>query len=95
MTESTIVYFQSLISLLAILDPFGSVPMFSSLTSKLRKKERIKVVNKSVLLSYLILIFFGFFGQFILIILGITMGDLKIIGGIVLLVFSLWGEVRL
>ena len=88
MTESTIVFFQSLISLLAILDPFGSVPMFSSLTSKLRKKERIKVVNKSVLLSYLILIFFGFFGQFILIILGITMGDLKIIGGIVLLVFS-------
>lgn len=88
MAESIIVFFQSLISLLAILDPIGSVPMFSSLTSKLRKKERIKVVNKSVLLSYVILIFFGFFGQFILIILGITMGDLKIIGGIILLVFS-------
>ena len=47
MTESTIVFFQSLISLLAILDPFGSVPMFSSLTSKLRKKERIKLKRKS------------------------------------------------
>jgi len=88
MTESIILFFQSLIALLAILDPIGSVPMFSSLTSKLRKKERILAVNKSVLLSYAILLFFGFFGQFILIILGITMGDLKIIGGIILLVFS-------
>ena len=84
-----ILFLQSLITLLAILDPIGNIPIFSSLTSKLSKKERISTVNKSVIISTFILLGFGFFGEYLLILLGITMNDLKLIGGLVLLIFSI------
>ena len=84
-----ILFLQSLITLLAILDPIGNIPVFSSLTSKLSKKERISTVNKSVIISTFILLGFGFFGEYLFILLGITMNDLKLIGGLVLLIFSI------
>jgi|TARA_B110001454_G_C12713840_1_gene431786 multiple antibiotic resistance protein len=84
-----ILFLQSLITLLAILDPIGNIPIFSSLTSKLSKKERIATVNKSVIISTFILLGFGFFGEYLLILLGITMNDLKLIGGLILLIFSI------
>ncbi|HIC84249.1 MAG TPA: MarC family protein [Nitrososphaerales archaeon] len=84
-----ILFLQSLITLLAILDPIGNIPIFSSLTSKLSKKERISTVNKSVIISTFILLGFGFFGEYLLILLGITMNDLKLIGGLILLIFSI------
>jgi len=83
-----ILFLQSLITLLAILDPIGNIPIFSSLTSKLLK-ERISTVNKSVIISTFILLGFGFFGEYLLILLGITMNDLKLIGGLILLIFSI------
>ena len=84
-----ILFLQSLITLLAILDPIGNIPVFSSLTSKLSKKERISTVNKSVIISTFILLGFGFFGEYLLTLLGITMNDLKLIGGLILLIFSI------
>ncbi len=84
-----ILFLQSLITLLAILDPIGNIPVFSSLTSKLSKKERISTVNKSVIIATFILLGFGFFGEYLLILLGITMNDLKLIGGLILLIFSI------
>ena len=84
-----ILFLQSLITLLAILDPIGNIPIFSSLTSKLSKKERISTVNKSVIIATFILLGFGFFGEYLLILLGITMNDLKLIGGLILLIFSI------
>lgn len=84
-----ILFLQSLITLLAILDPIGNIPIFSSLTSKLSKKERISTVNKSVIISTFILLGFGFFGEYLFILLGITMNDLKLIGGLILLIFSI------
>ncbi len=84
-----ILFLQSLITLLAILYTIGNIPIFSSLTSKLSKKERISTVNKSVIISTFILLGFGFFGEYLLILLGITMNDLKLIGGLILLIFSI------
>lgn len=83
-----ILFLQSLITLLAILDPIGNIPVFSSLTSKLSKKKRITTVNKAVIIATCILLGFGFFGGYLLILLGITMTDLKLIGGLILLIFS-------
>ena len=82
-------FLQSMITLLAILDPVGNIPVFSSLTSKLSKKERVKTVNKAFLIATGILIGFGFFGGYLLILLGITMNDLKLISGLILLIFSI------
>ena len=70
-----IIFLQSLITLLAILDPVGNIPVFSSLTNKLSKKERISTVNKSAIIATFILLGFGFFGEYLLILLGITMND--------------------
>jgi|TARA_B100001179_G_scaffold230893_1_gene219515 multiple antibiotic resistance protein len=82
-------FLQAMITLLAILDPVGNIPVFSSLTSKLSKKERVKTVNKAFLIATGILIGFGFFGGYLLILLGITMNDLKLISGLILLIFSI------
>ena len=51
MDINLIIFLQSLITLLAILDPVGNIPVFSSLTSKLSKKERISTVNKSAIIA--------------------------------------------
>ena len=82
-------FLQSMITLLAILDPVGNIPVFSSLTSKVSKKERVKTVNKAFQIATGILIGFGFFGGYLLILLGITMNDLKLISGLILLIFSI------
>lgn len=80
---------QSVITLFAIFDPIGTLPIFHSLTADMGEVARKKLVRKSALVSYVILLIFGFFGELLFIVLGITMVDFKIAGGIILLIFSI------
>jgi len=80
---------QSIVTLFAIFDPVGAVPIFSALTQDLSVGERRDIINKSCLVSAAILLTFALAGSILFSILGITLTDFKIVGGIILLIFSI------
>lgn len=71
------------------MDPFGLLPMFTSLTRDMSAKEKRDVVRFSTLTALVISIAFAFIGEVIFKVLGITVGDFKIAGGILLLVIAI------
>ncbi len=73
--------------LFSILDPIGTVPIFMALTEDFPEK-RAKIVRQSVILASIILYVFAYVGWFIFQVLGITLNDFRIAGGIVLFVVA-------
>lgn len=87
--QNFLLFLQSLFTLFAIFDPIGNLPILFSLTSEMGETERKRLVRRSSIVSYAILLTFGFLGELIFILLGITILDFKVIGGIILLIFSI------
>lgn len=71
------------------LDIIGTLPMYASMTQDLDRPARVKIVNTSMGVAFLVALVFIFAGQLILRYLGITLIDFKIAGGLVLLLVSL------
>lgn len=71
-------------SLFSVMNPFGTVPIFASLTTQHTKSERNKVALSTALNVMLILLISFFIGQFILIFFGISLNSLKIAGGLII-----------
>lgn len=71
------------------LDIIGLLPMYISMTQGLGPKHRARVVDTSIFVAFATAILFMFAGNAIFKFLGISIGDFKIAGGIVLLLVSL------
>ncbi len=69
--------------LFSILDPIGTVPIFMSVTEEFPAQRR-KIVGQSVVVASAILYVFAYVGWLIFDILGITLNDFRIAGGIIL-----------
>lgn len=78
----------SFILLFSVLDVIGTVPLFLALTQDYRE-QRARIVRDSVLIATVILIIFAAVGQLIFRLLGITLADFKIAGGIILFMIAL------
>ncbi len=77
------------IPLFAAVNALGNLPIFISLTERLEKKAKRRVVYQSFFTSLSIAIVFLFLGKVIFDFLGITVSDFMVAGGILLLVISL------
>jgi multiple antibiotic resistance protein len=75
----------ALTSILAIMNPVSTVAIFSTLAGDLGKTEQEMVIRTAMRVSLFVLLFFAFTGQFLFIILGLTLPAFKIAGGILLL----------
>ena len=75
------------VTLFVINNPFGNVPLFTSLTDDYDDETRKRVINKVCTVMLAILFIFGIFGSYIFDIYGITIPMFKIAGG--LLLFSI------
>jgi multiple antibiotic resistance protein len=80
------------LALFPIVNPFGGIPLFFTLTSGMSKQERERTAMKVALWVFLILVTFMFFGRFVLSIFGISMPVLKIAGGLIV-ANTAWGMV--
>lgn len=91
MVEASLVelFIRVFIPLLAIMDPFISLPIFLSLTRKEDIKKKHLIALEAVAIAGGLLFVFLFFGQSILSALGITFDSMQIAGGIVLGVMGL------
>ena len=77
------------VPLFIVLDAIGNVPFVSTLTEGMTTPERRRVVHIAMGTALLVGLIFLFFGQFILNVLGISVGSFAIAGGIILLILSI------
>lgn len=77
------------VPLFVSVDAFGLLPTFIALTATLSSTERKKVILQSVLTAALVALLFLVLGKAIFSLLGITVADFMIAGGILLFVIAL------
>lgn len=83
------VFTAAVITLLVIMDPPGTVPVFLSLTGRRAPAARKRAARQAVLVSLLVITLFAVAGQAILAYLGIGIPALQGAGGLLLLLIAL------
>ncbi|MFC1874918.1 MarC family protein [Chloroflexota bacterium] len=86
MFESFILTF---IPIFIVIDAIGMLPFVISLSEDMTKRERRKTIHIAIITALSVGLVFLFFGQFILSVLGISIGSFAIAGGLVLLVLAI------
>jgi multiple antibiotic resistance protein len=82
-------YIKMLIGLLAVINIFGVIPIFLSLTYGAEKSEQIRLTNVIAVSVPIILLMSLFFGELILNFFGITIASFKTGGGILILLMAI------
>jgi multiple antibiotic resistance protein len=77
------------VTLLVIMDPIGTVPLFLALTSGRSRKARRTLAWQAVLVAITVIAAFALFGQQILRYLGISVAALQGAGGLLLILVAL------
>ncbi len=80
------------LALFPIVNPFGGIPLFFSLTSGFTPLERNRTALRTAFYVFAILVTFMFFGRFVLNFFGISLSVLKIAGGLIV-ANTAWGMV--
>ncbi len=80
------------LALFPIVNPFGGIPLFYSLTADFTYEERCHTARKTALYVIAILVVFMLFGRFVLNFFGISLPVLKIAGGLIV-ANTAWGMV--
>ncbi|MCB2188883.1 MAG: MarC family protein [Deltaproteobacteria bacterium] len=81
-------FLEAFIPLFVALDPLGMAPLFLGLTRHLAPRERRRAAYQAVLTAALVAVGFLFLGRAIFRVLGITVADFEVAGGLVLLVLA-------
>jgi multiple antibiotic resistance protein len=76
------------VPLFVAVDAIGVLPIFISLTDGIEKKQRFKIVSSSIITATVVGLLFLFVGEAVLTLLGITVADFMIAGGIILFLIS-------
>lgn len=85
------------VTLLVIMDPPGSVPVFLSLTGWHTRRARNRSADLAVVTAFTVIVVFALFGQQVLQYLHVTLPALQVAGGLLLLLVALellmgWGS---
>ncbi|WP_066382403.1 MULTISPECIES: MarC family protein [unclassified Anabaena] len=85
----TRIFIQTFIAVFVLADAIGNVPVVLALTKGMEAEDRNKVIDKAVIVAIAVLLTFAFAGQYILTYLEISMGSLRVAGGLLLLLIAL------
>jgi multiple antibiotic resistance protein len=83
------VLIQTFIAVFVLADAVGNIPVVLILTKSMTPEERNQVIDKAVIVAICVLLLFTFAGQIILNYLEISMGALRVAGGLLLLLIAL------
>ena len=75
--------------IIAVVDPLGSIPVYLEATKNFDKKHKRKIAINASVIAFLVLLFFIIVGQLILEGMDITLEAFQISGGIILFLFAL------
>lgn len=87
--EITFNFAKAVLALFIIVDPFGNIPIFISLTDKMTEGEKRRVFNTATIVGLVLLLVFSFTGQAIFTLFGISIYGFEIAGGILLLIIAI------
>ncbi len=76
------------VPLFIVIDALGNLPFVISFGEGMSRKERRKMIHVAAITATVVGLAFLFFGQFILNVMGISVGSFAIAGGLILLVLS-------
>jgi multiple antibiotic resistance protein len=82
-------YLKLFVGLLAIVNPFGAIPLFISMTADENALERRKTINMVAISVTIILLVALFFGKLLLEFFGITIDSFRVGGGILVLLMAI------
>lgn len=70
-------------SFITLINPFGTMPVFMSMTKELSADARRKTAFKAILVAFITLMIFAFSGNILFDFFGISVNSLRIVGGII------------
>ncbi len=82
-------FLKEVLSLLAIVEPLGAIPIFLSLTSGMSERKQKVVARRAALAGFLILLSALVFGKWLLQIFGISLPSIRVGGGLLFIVMGL------
>jgi len=71
------------VSLFAMVEPLGVMPVYISMTSTLSPKQQRSVARRAVFIATMTLLLFALTGQLIFRFFGISVNSLKVVGGVI------------
>ena len=77
------------ITLFLIMDPLGNVPIFLNALERVEPERQRTVLIRELLIAYVILCFFLFFGGYLLTLMGLRTESISVGGGIVLFLIAI------
>jgi multiple antibiotic resistance protein len=80
---------RAILALFIVVDPFGDIPIFISLTEKMTVGEKRRVFRTATLVGLVLLLVFSFTGQQIFSLFGISFYAFEVAGGILLLIIAI------
>ncbi len=83
--EFVVVFFP----LFVVIDPFGTMALFLTMTSDYSEAEKKTAVKDAFLYGTAILVFFTLAGYYVLFLMGISINAIQIAGGIILLIMGI------
>jgi multiple antibiotic resistance protein len=86
---NTSVLVQTFVAVFVLADALGNAPIVSLLTKGMEPEQRNSVINRATLVATAVLLVFAFVGQALLDYLHISMGSLRVAGGLLLLLIAL------
>ncbi len=82
-------FIESFVPLFVAINPLGIMPIYLAVTEVLTPAERRRLTLQAVATAILVAVLILFAGQLIFSLLGITVNDLRVGGGLILLVLSI------
>lgn len=82
-------FVSALILLVLVLDPLGSLPIFIPLLRQVEARRRARVAAREVLIAFLVLFAFMFFGEAFLRVMRLSERSLEVAGGVILLIIAI------
>lgn len=82
-------YIESFLPLFVAINPMGIIPLYLSVTENLTTAERSRLTLQAMITAVGLSVLILFAGQLIFSLLGITVNDLRVGGGLILLVLSI------
>ena len=81
--------FTTILFLIAVIDPLGSVPVYLEATKHFDNKYKKRVAIRASAIAFFVLLFFIVIGQLILEGMNVTLNAFQISGGVILFLFAL------
>ncbi len=75
--------------LFLVMDPLGNIPVFLSVLEDVPPQRRTRVLLRELLLAFIVLVAFLFFGQYLLGFLQLSEHSIRIAGGVILFLIAL------